>query len=83
MTSSLRKSVESKFRRDNLPPNDVPYVYKHTSLFDNRIPTIEHELIEWCDVNCQGPWAWWFDANHAYIGFASQEEQLLFKLSCL
>lgn len=83
MTSSLHKSIESKFRRDNIPPNNLPFVYMHTDLFEDRLPALDHVLIEWCELNCQQPWAWWFDAKHGYIGFASQEEHFMFKLSCL
>ncbi len=82
MTFSQHKSIESKFRRDNIPPDDVPFVYQHTSLYeDTKVPCIEQELITWCENNCYHTWAWWFDANHAYIGFASQEELMQFRLS--
>lgn len=82
MTSSRRKSFTSKFRRDNVPPDDLPYVYRHTAyLDDTETPYIENSLIEWCERNCKQTWAWWFDARHAYIGFASQEELMQFRLS--
>jgi hypothetical protein len=82
MTFSRHKSIQNKFRRDNIPPEEVPFIYKHLSLYeDTAIPCIEQELIEWCENHCQQPWAWWFDAEHGYIGFASQEELMQFRLS--
>jgi hypothetical protein len=45
-------------------------------------PYIDLTLVKWCAEHCQHPWAWWFDAHHIYMGFGSQEELLLFQLSC-
>jgi hypothetical protein len=82
MTSSRRNYAESNFRRGNTPPDNLPFVYRHASYFEDIAqPYIENDLIEWCENNCQQHWAWWFDAKHAYIGFASQEELMQFRLS--
>ena len=82
MTSSRRESVESKFRRGNTPPDNLPFIYRHTAYYeDTALPYIENELIEWCEIHCEQPWAWWFDAKHAYIGFTSQEDLMQFRLS--
>jgi hypothetical protein len=46
-------------------------------------PYINREMLTWCQANCLHHWAWWFDSNHIYMGFSSQEELTMFQLSCL
>ena len=64
-------------------PQDLPYMAKFMPDHPDRIPSIQHPYIVWCEDNCIEPWAWWFDAFYSYIGFSSESEMVQFKLSCL
>ncbi len=43
-------------------------------------PGVPHTLVQWCETNCIGKWSWWFDDDHAYIGFEKRVEAFIFKL---
>lgn len=86
MTFSRHKSIRSKFISGvvKTPPDNFPFVYRHNSYADDllvKLPQLENELVEWCETYCRQPWAWWFDTEHGYIGFSSQEELMQFRLS--
>jgi hypothetical protein len=67
-------------------PLDLPFVVSidQQAAFRpiNAPPGVPMDMVEWCRDNCEEPWAWWFDAAHAYIGFSTESEMVLFKLSC-
>lgn len=44
-------------------------------------PSVPHTFVEWCDNHCKGKWSWWFDDDHAYIGFEKRYEAFVFKLA--
>ena len=64
-------------------PQDLPYVISFTPDPGYTEPGLPHPYVVWCETHCTEPWAWWFDAFASYLGFTSQSELTLFKLSCL
>ena len=68
---------------DPAPQRDhLPYVAVVTAKTAFSSPGIPNEQIEWCRVHCVSAWAWWFDADTAYVGFADEQERFLFLLTC-
>lgn len=61
-------------------PEDLPHVVSLAPASDG-MPAVPYEHADWCRNNCRHPWAWWFDEDHAYMGFADVDECLLYSLS--
>lgn len=61
-------------------PVDLPHVASWPAE-DGMLPGIPRSHAEWCRDHCSHPWAWWFDEEHAYIGFADACEFTLYRLT--
>jgi len=91
MTSSQHKIWDVDYRRtysqwtggDDKPRRDeLPYVVAQSPEAGQQ-PYVTMYQTEWCQSRCQHPWAWWFDAERSYVGFADQGEAMLFSLTFL
>ena len=47
-------------------PKDCGYEKKFQYNIDMNSNGIMAECIEWCQVNCEGKWGWWFEQNDLY-----------------
>ena len=45
-------------------PEDCGYQKKFRFNIDMNSNGIMGECIEWCQVNCEGKWGWWFENNN-------------------
>jgi hypothetical protein len=64
------------FHSDGIPDRAVcTYVILSAK---QHIP-LDH--VEWCKAHCTYAWAWWFDQDKSYMGFASQEESMWFSMA--
>ena len=87
MTSSQRERRDWDYGKtyswhsDPAPARDLlPHVFVIINDDGSSPPGIHHEYLQWCREHCQGAWAWWFDSEQGYIGFADEQERLLFVL---
>ena len=75
-------------------PNDCGYGKKFRFNIDMNANGIGGDLIEWCQINCNGKWGWWFEPtqeivnplNHwehqnAYMSFQRKKDATKFWLS--
>ena len=47
-------------------PEDCGYEKKFRFNIDMNSNGIMGECIEWCQVNCEGKWGWWFEQTDLY-----------------
>ena len=60
-------------------PDDCGYMKKFRFNIDMNSNGIGGDLIEWCQVNCEGKWGWWFEpANHIENPMNHWEDQRAF-----
>ena len=72
-------------------PEDCGYEKKFRFNIDMNSNGIMGECIEWCQVNCEGKWGWWFEPagqidnphNHwedqnSYMSFQNKREAMAF-----
>ena len=60
--------VKIKKIKADLPdiPKDCGYEKKFRFNIDMNSNGIMGECIEWCQVNCEGKWGWWFEQKDLY-----------------
>lgn len=46
--------------------NDCGYGKKYKYNVDMNSNGIPGECIEWCQINCEGKWGWWFEQTDLY-----------------
>ena len=57
-------------------PEDCGYEKKFRFNIDMNSNGIMGECIEWCQINCEGKWGWWFDQKELYNpNYHNWEEQ--------
>jgi len=74
-------------------PEDCGYMKKFCFNIDMNSNGISGECIEWCQINCEGRWGWWFEPvgeienpkNHwedqnAYMSFEKKRDATRFWL---
>lgn len=59
---------------DNIP-EDCGYEKKFRFNIDMNSNGINAECIEWCQVNCEGKWGWWFKGPENTFTYHNWEEQ--------
>ena len=47
-------------------PEDCGYQQKFKFNIDMNSNGIMAESIEWCQINCEGKWGWWFEQKHLF-----------------
>ena len=75
-------------------PEDCGYMKQFRYNIDMNNNGISGECIEWCQINCEGKWGWWFEpaqviinpANHwehqnAYMSFQRKKDASRFWLA--
>ena len=75
-------------------PDDCGYMQKFEYNIDLNSNGVMGECIEWCQVNCEGKWGWWFEPvgeienpkNHwehqnAYMSFENKLDATRFWMS--
>lgn len=75
-------------------PEDCGYMQQFEFNVDMNSNGVMSECIEWCQINCEGKWGWWFEPageienpkNHwedqnAYMSFERQRDATKFWMS--
>ena len=75
-------------------PKDCGYEKKFQYNIDMNSNGVAGECIEWCQINCEGKWGWWFEQKNlftekwhnweeqnAYMSFERKREATLFWMS--
>jgi hypothetical protein len=74
-------------------PDDCGYMKRFRYNIDMNSNGIMGDCIEWCQINCEGKWGWWFEpagrienpTNHyedqnAYMSFQKKRDATMFWL---
>ena len=70
--------IAVKRAKADLPeiPEDCGYEQRYKYNVDMNSNGIPGECIEWCQVNCEGKWGWWFEQTDLYgTAWHNWEEQ--------
>jgi hypothetical protein len=65
----------------SLYSDDTPDRSVFTYVIQSVDPHVPFIHVEWCKAHCTQAWAWWFEQDNAYLGFASQEESVWFSIA--
>ena len=57
-------------------PEDCGYEQKFKFNIDMNSNGVMAECIEWCQINCEGKWGWWFENKGTYdMNYHNWEDQ--------
>ena len=67
MNRSYGRNKVKKVRADLSDiPKDCGYEKKFQYNIDMNSNGVAGECIEWCQINCEGKWGWWFEQSDLY-----------------
>ena len=66
MTSYGKVKVKRSNPRLDEVPEDCGYMQQFEYNVDMNSNGIMGECIDWCQVNCEGKWGWWFENKNMY-----------------